>query len=71
MQQVIDEVAEGGVQYLVCANSPTATLEEIKSTIEVLNKTGRLQKKQASSLHIITTIWSFTRLMVKCLMTCY
>jgi len=45
MQQVIDEVAEGGVQYLVCANSPTATLEEIKGTIEVLNKTGEAAKK--------------------------
>ncbi|WP_259067595.1 sugar phosphate isomerase/epimerase family protein [Mucilaginibacter sp. X4EP1] len=45
MQQLVDEVAEGGVKYLVCANSPTGTLDEIKSTIEVLNKTGEAAKK--------------------------
>ncbi|MGN8070005.1 sugar phosphate isomerase/epimerase family protein [Mucilaginibacter sp. 22184] len=45
MQQLVDEAAEGGVKYLVCANSPTATLDEIKSTIDVLNKTGEAAKK--------------------------
>jgi sugar phosphate isomerase/epimerase len=45
MQQLVDEAAEGGIQYMVCANSPTGTLEEIKSTIEVLNKTGEAAKK--------------------------
>jgi sugar phosphate isomerase/epimerase len=45
MQQLVDEAAEGGIQYLVCANSPTGTLDEIKSTIEVLNKTGAAAKK--------------------------
>jgi sugar phosphate isomerase/epimerase len=45
MQQLVDEAAEGNLQYLVCANSPTATLDEIKSTIEVLNKTGEATKK--------------------------
>ncbi len=46
MQQLVDEAAEGGLQYPpVCANSPTGTLDEIKSTIEVLNKTGEAAKK--------------------------
>ncbi|MDN5285591.1 MAG: sugar phosphate isomerase/epimerase [Mucilaginibacter sp.] len=45
LQQLVDEAAEGGVKYLVCANSPTATLDEIKSTIEVLNKTGEATQK--------------------------
>lgn len=45
MQQLVDDAAAGGIKYLVCANSPTATLEEIKSTIEVLNKTGEAAKK--------------------------
>ncbi len=45
MQQIVDEVAEGGLQYLVCANAPTGTLEEIKSTVEILNKTGEAAKK--------------------------
>ena len=45
MQQLVDEVAEGGVPYLVCANTPTGTLDEINSSIEVLNKTGEACKK--------------------------
>ena len=45
MQQLVDDAAEGGINYLVCANSPTATLDEIKSTIEVLNKTGEATQK--------------------------
>lgn len=45
MQQLVDDAAAGGIGYLVCANSPTATLEETKSTIEVLNKTGEAAKK--------------------------
>ena len=45
MQELIDEVAEGGAEYLVCANTPITTLDEIKSSIEVLNKTDEACKK--------------------------
>lgn len=45
MQQLVDEAAEGGLEYLVCANTPTATLDDIKSSIEVLNKTDEACKK--------------------------
>jgi len=45
MQELIDEVAEGEVDYLVCANTPLTTLDEIKSSIEVLNKTDEACKK--------------------------
>jgi sugar phosphate isomerase/epimerase len=45
MQQLVDDAAAGGIKYLVCANSPTGTLEEIKSTIGVLNKTGEAAQK--------------------------
>ena len=45
MQELIDEVAEGEVDYLVCANTPIGTLDEIKSSIEVLNKTDEACKK--------------------------
>jgi sugar phosphate isomerase/epimerase len=45
MQQLVDEAAEGGVSYLVCANTPTGTLAEVKSSIKVLNKTGAAAKK--------------------------
>ena len=44
-QQLIDEAAEGGVEYLVCANTPINTIDDIKSSIAVLNKSGELAKK--------------------------
>ncbi len=45
MQELVDEIAEGGAPYLVCANTPIGTLDEIKSSIEVLNKTDEACKK--------------------------
>jgi sugar phosphate isomerase/epimerase len=45
MQQLVDEAAEGGVTYLVCANTPTDTLADLNASIAVLNKTGEAAKK--------------------------
>jgi sugar phosphate isomerase/epimerase len=45
MQQIVDEASEGGLQYLVCANAPTDTLENLHASIETLNKTGEAAKK--------------------------
>lgn len=45
MQALVDEAAEGGVEFLVCANTPINTLDDIKSSIEVLNKTDEACKK--------------------------
>ena len=45
MSRIVDEAAESGIKYLVCANSPTATIAEINSTIKVLNATGAAAKK--------------------------
>ncbi len=45
MQELVDEVAEGGVEWLVCANTPINTLNEINASIEVLSKTGEACKK--------------------------
>ena len=45
MQQLVDEAAEGGVTYLVCANAPINTLDDIKSSIAILQKTGAAAKK--------------------------
>lgn len=44
-QELVDEAAEGGVPYLVCASTPIGTMAEIKSSIDVLNKTGEACKK--------------------------
>ncbi|MBK0379105.1 sugar phosphate isomerase/epimerase family protein [Mucilaginibacter segetis] len=45
MQQLVDEAAEGGVNYLVCANAPTDTTEDLKTSIDILNKTGEAAHK--------------------------
>jgi sugar phosphate isomerase/epimerase len=45
MQELIDQVAEGGVEYLVCASTPISSLDEVKGSIEVLNKTDEACKK--------------------------
>ena len=50
MQELVDQAAEGGIQYLVCANTPTATTAEIKDSIMVLTKTGEACKKAGLQL---------------------
>ena len=49
-QQLIDEVAEGSVPYLVCASIPLGTADEIKEAVEVLNKSGEACKKAGITL---------------------
>ncbi len=45
MQQLVDEAAAGGVPFLVCANTPISTLDDVKQSAEVLSKTGEACKK--------------------------
>jgi len=45
MQELVDEVAEAGIPFLVCASTPITTMDDIKSSLEVLNKTGEACKK--------------------------
>lgn len=44
-QEIVDEIAEVGVPYLVCANTPFETAEELKQSIDVLNKAGEACQK--------------------------
>lgn len=44
-QQLVDQAAEGGLTYLVCASTPVGTKEEIDKSIEVFRKTGEACKK--------------------------
>lgn len=44
-QELIDEVAEAGVPYLVCANTPIGSIEEVKQSIDTLNKASEAAKK--------------------------
>jgi sugar phosphate isomerase/epimerase len=49
-QQLVDEVAEGGVNYLVCSSIPLGTSDEIKEAIVILNKSGEACKKAGITL---------------------
>ena len=44
-QQIIDDAGEGGFPYLVCANTPIGTIEEVKQSIDTLNKASEAAKK--------------------------
>ena len=44
-QQLVDEAAEGGLAYLICASTPVSNVEEIQKSIEVFQKTGEAAKK--------------------------
>jgi sugar phosphate isomerase/epimerase len=45
MQELVDEAAEGGIPYLVCASIPLNTTDEIKAAMNTLNKTDEACKK--------------------------
>ena len=44
-QELADNAAEGGISYLVCSSIPVSTLDEIKTAVDVFNKTGEACKK--------------------------
>ena len=44
-QELADNAAEGGLSYLVCSSIPVNTMDEIKTAVEVFNKTGEACKK--------------------------
>jgi len=49
-QELVDQAAEGGIPFLVCANIPLHSTEEINKSIAVLNKTGAACKKAGITL---------------------
>jgi sugar phosphate isomerase/epimerase len=44
-QELVDEAAEGGISYLVCASISHGTMDEIKEAVVILNKSGEACKK--------------------------
>lgn len=44
-QQLADDAAEGGISYLVCSSIPVNTLDQIKTAVEIFNKSGEACKK--------------------------
>ncbi|MES1215120.1 MAG: sugar phosphate isomerase/epimerase [Bacteroidota bacterium] len=49
-QSLIDEVAEGGAKYLVCASISHGTGDEIKEAVDILGKAGETCKKAGLTL---------------------
>jgi sugar phosphate isomerase/epimerase len=49
-QEIIDEVAAGGVKYLVCASIPLGKAAEIDEAVVILNKSGEAAKKAGLTL---------------------
>src|SRR5258706_955686 len=49
-QELVDEVAEGGAKYLVCASIDIKTGDAVKSSIDILNKAGEASKKAGLTL---------------------
>ena len=49
-QEIIDEVAEAGIPYLVCANTPIGSVEEVNQSIDTLNKASEAAKKAGMTL---------------------
>lgn len=49
-QQLVDEVASAGIPYLVCANTPIETADEIKASAATLQKAGEQAMKAGITL---------------------
>jgi sugar phosphate isomerase/epimerase len=44
-QQLADEAAEGGVEYVVCAAIPTKSMDDVKIAVDIFGKAGEACKK--------------------------
>lgn len=44
-EELANDAAEGGLDYLVCSSIPVGTLDEIKTAVDVFSKTGEACKK--------------------------
>jgi sugar phosphate isomerase/epimerase len=49
-QAIIDQAAEGGIEYLVCATIPLSTADEIKQAVPILSTAGEAAKKSGITL---------------------
>lgn len=49
-QELVDEVAAGGVKYMVCATIDVSSGDAVKSAVETLNKAGELATKAGLTL---------------------
>lgn len=59
MQELVDGLSGSGVEYLVCANIPTNTPEEVAEAVQILTKTGEACKKAGLKLVYHNHDWEF------------
>jgi sugar phosphate isomerase/epimerase len=52
LQEIIDNIADGGPRYLVCAGVPTATPAEVDASIALLNRAGEACRKAGLMLSL-------------------
>jgi sugar phosphate isomerase/epimerase len=45
LQQLVDEAARGGIEYIVCAAYPVKTMDDVKGAVDVFSKAGQACKK--------------------------
>ncbi len=57
--ELIDEAAQGGIEYLVCANIPTNTEAEVAEAVEILTRSGEACKKAGLQLVYHNHDWEF------------
>jgi hypothetical protein len=69
-QELVDDVASGGIKYIVCASIDISSGDAVKKAIETLNKSTSSRRKPASRSAITTTTKSLQPLTVSCLMIC-
>lgn len=60
-QEVVNDIAEGGVKYLVCSSIPVGKMEDIKQSIDTLNKTGEACKKAGVGFAFHNHTWEFNK----------
>lgn len=58
-QELVDMAAEGGVEYLVCANISLGNATEIREAVEILNKANDAAKKAKLKLVYHNHDWEF------------
>jgi sugar phosphate isomerase/epimerase len=58
-QEIVDSLAEGGVRYLVCANIPASTTEEVAEAVRILTQAGETCRKAGLQLVYHNHDWEF------------
>lgn len=59
MQELVDGLSGSGVEYMVCANIPTNTPEEVADAVQILTPTGEACNKAGLKLVYHNHDWEF------------